>query len=84
MQHETAGDPISGLKWTKRATRKIAKELATLNIQVSHGTVAKLLHQMGFSLRANEKTISSGANPSASAKEERNMPIRLAQAHQVL
>lgn len=73
MRHETAGDPISGLKWTKRATRKIAKELVTLNIQVSHATVAKLLHQMGFSLRANEKTISSGANISASEKEERNI-----------
>ena len=54
MRHETAGDPMSGLKWTKRTTRKIAEELATLNIQVSHATVAKLLHQMGFSLRANE------------------------------
>ena len=73
MRHEIAGDPISGLKWTKRATRRIAEELATLNIQVSHATVAKLLHQMGFSLRANEKTISSGANVSASAKEERNV-----------
>ena len=73
MRHETAGDPMSGLKWTKRTTRKIAEELATLNIQVSHATVAKLLHQMGFSLRANEKTISSGVKVSASAKEERNL-----------
>ncbi len=73
MRHETAGDPMSGLKWTKRTTRKIAEELATLNIQVSHATVAKLLRQMGFSLRANEKTISSGVNVSASAKEERNL-----------
>ncbi len=73
MQHETAGDPMSGLKWTKRATRKIAAQLATLNIYASHVAVANLLHQMGFSLRGNRKTIAAGTNVSANTKEERNI-----------
>ena len=80
MHHETAGDPISGLKWTKRATRKIAEELATLNIHVSHATVARLLRYMGFSLRANEKTIASGANISADARAERNVQFEYIRA----
>ena len=27
MTHETAGDPVSGLKWTHRTTVKLAHEL---------------------------------------------------------
>ncbi len=32
MKHETAGDPMSGLKWTRRTTAKIAVELQSLGI----------------------------------------------------
>ena len=53
MQHETAGDPMNGLKWTRRTTAKIAAELHSLGIQVSDRTVAGLLKKMGFSLRVN-------------------------------
>lgn len=61
MKYETAGDPVSGLKWTRKTTEKIAKELSTLDIQVSRKTVAKLLKQMNFSLRTNRKKISNGS-----------------------
>ena len=27
MEHDTAGDPITGVKWTRRTTEKIAAEL---------------------------------------------------------
>ncbi len=30
MTHETAGDPVSGLKWTRRTTAKLADELRGL------------------------------------------------------
>ena len=39
MKHETAGDPMSGLKWTRRTTARIAAELQFLGIQVSARTV---------------------------------------------
>ena len=32
MKHETAGDPMSGLKWTRRTTQKIAEELQGVGI----------------------------------------------------
>ena len=35
LQHDVAGDPITGIRWTRRTTEKIATELATLDIQVS-------------------------------------------------
>ena len=60
MKYETAGDPITGLKWTRKTTAKIAAQLKSLGIQVSANTVAKLLKDMGFSLRVNHKKISSG------------------------
>ena len=60
MKYETAGDPITGLKWTRKTTGKIAKQLKSLGIQVSANTVGKLLKNMGFSLRVNHKKISSG------------------------
>jgi hypothetical protein len=64
MKYDTAGDPISGLKWTRKTTRKIAKELKAININVSDKTVAKILKEMGYSLRVNQKSIESGGkNP---------------------
>jgi len=51
MEHETAGDPVSGLKWTRKTTAKIAQQLKRISIQVSAKTVGRLLKQMNFSLR---------------------------------
>ena len=62
MQHDTAGDPMTGLKWTHRTTAKIAAELASVGIEISDRTVAKLLKKMHFSLRVNHKKL-SGASP---------------------
>ena len=39
LQHDVAGDPITGIRWTRRTTEKIAIELATLDIQVCPRTV---------------------------------------------
>jgi hypothetical protein len=63
MRLETAGDPISGLKWTHKATAKIAKELRRLGIQVGKSTVGRLLKQLNFSLRVNHKKRSHGSAP---------------------
>jgi len=50
---------MTGMKWTHRTTEKLAAELRSLHINVSARTVAKLLTEMGFSLRANQKKLSS-------------------------
>lgn len=55
LTYETAGDPISGLKWTRKTTQAVADELEGIGIQVSASTVAKLLKQMDYSLRVNHK-----------------------------
>lgn len=61
MERETAGDPISGLKWTRKTTDKIARQLKRLGIAVSRSTVGRLLRQMRYSLRTNRKKISAGS-----------------------
>jgi hypothetical protein len=73
MKDETAGDPISGLKWTRKTTQKIADELSVLDIKVSRITVGKILSQMNFSLKTNRKTISNGGKlPTKEDKKKRN------------
>ncbi len=60
MEYETAGDPMSDLKWTRKTTQKIADELSTLGIIVSNTTVGKILKKLNFSLKTNVKSISNG------------------------
>ena len=69
MKYETAGDPITGLKWTRKTTEKISKELASIGITVSPNTAGKLLKKLGFSLKVNHKKIASGGK-SRSRKEQ--------------
>ena len=68
MQHDTAGDPMTGLKWTRRTTAKIAAELRCAGLDVGARTVARLLHEMGFSLRVNHKKLSRGSPPERDAQ----------------
>ena len=60
LQEDVAGDPVDGLRWTRKTTEKIADGLARLGIEVSARTVARLLAEMGFSLKTARKTIESG------------------------
>ena len=57
MEPETAGDPITGLRWTRKTTAKIAAELRQVGINICPSTVARLLKKMGFSLRVNHKQL---------------------------
>jgi len=57
LKHETGGDPMKDLKWTRRTTRKIARALRGLQIRISASTVYRLLKKMGFSLRVNPELL---------------------------
>jgi hypothetical protein len=57
LLHDTAGDPMTGLKWTRRTVRKIARELQRAGIHVKRTTVARLLRSLGYSLRVNHKKL---------------------------
>lgn len=70
MRHETAGDPMTGLKWTRKTTEKIAEELSSLEIHLSPNTVGRLLKKMDFSLRVNHKKLSSGSRSNRDERDE--------------
>ena len=59
----TRGDPESPLRWTSKSVRKLAKELQGRGHQVSHELVSELLHELGYSLQANRKTLEGSSHP---------------------
>jgi len=59
----TRGDPESPLRWTCKSTRQLAAALTAAGHRVSDRTVARLLHQSGYSLQANSKTAEGRQHP---------------------
>ncbi len=51
------GDPMVSLKWTSKSTRNIADALAQQDYSISHATIGSMLHQLGYSLQVNKKTM---------------------------
>jgi hypothetical protein len=57
LKDATAGDPISGVKWTNRSLRKLSKALRRQRIRLAPNTIARILRQQRFSLRTNRKRL---------------------------
>jgi hypothetical protein len=57
---ETRGNPMSLLRWTSKSSTNLATELVRQGYDVSSRTVLRLLHQLGYSLRATAK-VTEGA-----------------------
>ena len=64
------GDPESPLRWTCKSVRKLAQELGRRGHRVSHRLVAELLHELGYSLQANAKTLEGSSHPDRNAQFE--------------
>jgi hypothetical protein len=61
MEENTAGDPMSLLRWTNKTTLRIAEELTRLGHSVSDETVRRRLTEMGYSLQTNAKNLEESA-----------------------
>jgi hypothetical protein len=68
VEENTAGDPMSLLKWTAKSTRMIAEELSRRGHPVSAVTVGRCLHDMGYSLQANVKSLEGAQHPDRDAQ----------------
>jgi hypothetical protein len=64
----TAGDPISGLRWTHHSLRKIVSALQRQGYNVSTMTVRRLLRQHGYALRVNRKRLAGRQVPDRDAQ----------------
>lgn len=59
----TRGDPESPLRWTCKSVRRLAAELQRMGHRTSHRMVAEMLHELGYSLQANAKTLEGASHP---------------------
>ena len=66
----TRGDPMSPLRWTCKSAARLAAGLRSRGHTVSERTVHRLLHDLGYSLQANRKTIEGQDHP------DRDAPFR--------
>jgi hypothetical protein len=73
MEDETAGDPMTGVKWTRRTTEKISGQLKLIGINVSRNTVGRLLNEMDFSLKVNHKKLSKGTKTTRTTRDQQFM-----------
>ncbi len=64
----TRGDPESALRWTTRSVRNLGDELGRMGHSASHQLVSELLHDMGYSLQANRKTLEGTGHPDRHAQ----------------
>ena len=63
MKDVTAGDPITGLKWTHRSLDRLSRTLRRRGIKLGETTIARLLLLRGFSLRTNRKRLARTHDP---------------------
>ncbi|NOR46756.1 MAG: ISAzo13 family transposase [Methanosarcinaceae archaeon] len=68
MEENTAGDPMSLLKWTNKSTYKIADELRRLKHTIDPDTVGRILKENDYSLQANKKNIEGSSVPERDAQ----------------
>jgi hypothetical protein len=63
MEADTAGDPLSGKKWSRKDTRSISREMRMQGVNLCPNTAGKLLKQRKYSLRVNRKSIAETQHP---------------------
>jgi transposase len=63
IEPATRGDPESPLLWTCKSLRSLSEELKAKGHTTNRQTVAELLHEMGYSLQANKKTVEGSTSP---------------------
>ena len=59
----TAGDPITGLKWTHKTLRNLSQELQKRGFAIERDTVNRLLRELKYVQRTNRKRLSKTQDP---------------------
>ena len=78
MEPTTRGDPESPPAVDLQEWRRLAEELKRQGHKTSHRMVAELLHELGYSLQANRKTLEGSAHPDRNAQfEHLNQAVQL-------
>ena len=86
LEENTAGDPMSKLKWTNKSTYTITNELKNKGQNISEDTTGRIIKKLGYSLQANIKSKESGSSEERDSQfryineevkifEKKNMPV---------
>jgi Rhodopirellula transposase DDE domain len=65
---DSRGDPMTPLRWTSKSLRSLATQLCAQGHRVSATLVGRLLHEAGYSLQANSKTLEGRQHPDRDAQ----------------
>jgi hypothetical protein len=63
LKDNTAGDPITGLKWTRKTLRQLSRELLRKGLHAGRNTVRRLLKDRRYALRTNRKRLTHTRQP---------------------
>lgn len=63
MKDNTAGHPITGIKWTRKTLRQLSRELLRKGLRVGRNTLRRLLKAQRYALRLNRKRLTKQRNP---------------------
>ena len=65
---EPKGDPMSLVRWTTKSLAHLTLSLAKQKHHIKKSALANLLHNLGFSLKANKKNIEGVSHPDRDAQ----------------
>jgi hypothetical protein len=63
LEDATAGDPITGTKWTRKTIRHLSRQLQQKGLRVGRNTVRRLLKARRYALRMNRKRLTHTQDP---------------------
>lgn len=63
MEEDTAGDPMSDQKWSRKDTRSLSREMSARGVRLCPNTAGQLLKHCKYSLRVNRKSIAETQHP---------------------
>jgi hypothetical protein len=63
LKDSTAGDPMTGTKWTRKTIRELSRALRQKGLRVGRTTVRRLLKAQHYALRANRKRLTNEQHP---------------------
>ena len=68
VEPTASGDPESPLRWTSKSVRNLCDAMQAMGHEVSHTLIAEALHDLGYSLQANRKTLEGTKHPDRDAQ----------------
>jgi Rhodopirellula transposase DDE domain len=63
LRDATAGDPMKGIRWTRKTVKKITRTLEQQGYQIKQDTTRRLMRGLNYRLRVNRKRLIKKQNP---------------------